>query len=256
MRSIWKGAISFGLVNIPVKLYSATQQSNISLDMVDRRDHARIRYIRVNEESGKEVPWENIGKAYRINDNYVVLDDEDFEKAAPEKSKIIEVNQFVDENEIETIYFENSYYVEPDKTGVKAYALLREALRKSGKVGVAQFVLRTAATLAVLKPMGDVLVLSKIRFAEEIRSAEELILPPGSEVKAGELKIALSLIEQYTNEFDITSFKDEYATALKQVIEAKAAGKAPKVKKLKISASKSDDLMEQLKASLNKKKAG
>jgi DNA end-binding protein Ku len=256
MRSIWKGAISFGLVNIPVKLYSATQQSNISLDMVDRRDHARIRYIRVNEDSGKEVPWENIGKAYRVNDNYVVLDDSDFEKAAPEKSKIIEVNQFVDENEIDTIYFENSYYVEPDKSGVKAYALLREALRKSGKVGVAQFVLRTAATLTVLKPMGDVLVLSKIRFAEEIRSAEELVLPSGSEVKPAELKIALSLVEQYSQEFDITAFKDEYAAALMQVIEAKAAGKAPKVKKLKITASKSDDLMEQLKASLNKKKAG
>lgn len=256
MRSIWKGAISFGLVNIPVKLYSATQQSNISLDMVDKRDHARIRYIRVNEESGKEVLWENIGKAYRINDNYVVLDDEDFEKAAPEKSKIIEVNQFVDENEIDTIYFENSYYVEPDKSGVKAYALLREALRKSGKVGVAQFVLRTAATLTVLKPKGDVLVLSKIRFAEEIRPTDELTLPSGSDVKAAELKIALTLIDQYTQEFDIAAFKDEYAAALKQVIEEKATGKAPKVKKLKITASKSDDLMAQLKASLNKKKAG
>ncbi|HLO90465.1 MAG: Ku protein [Chloroflexota bacterium] len=256
MRSIWKGAISFGLVNIPVKLYSATQQSNISLDMVDRRDHARIRYIRVNENTGKEVPWENIGKAYKISDTYVVLDDEDFEKAAPEKSKIIEVNHFVDEKEIDTIYFENSYYVEPEKSGSKAYALLREALVKSGKVGVAQFVLRTAATLTVLKPKDGVLVLSKIRFAEEIRSSDELVLPPKSEVKSPELKIALTLIDQYTHEFDIAAFRDEYAAALRQVIEAKASGKAPKVKKLKITPSKSEDLMAQLKASLSKKKAG
>lgn len=255
MRSIWKGAISFGLVNIPVKLYSATQQSSISLDMVDKKDHARIRYIRVNEETGKEVPWEQIGKAYKLDDNYIVLEDEDFVKAAPEKSKIIEVNNFVDEKDIDTIYFENSYYVEPEKSGVKAYALLREALHKSGKVGVAQFVLRTAATLTVLKPKDDILVLSKLRFAEEIRSTDELVVPPKSEVKPAELKIALTLIDQYSTEFDITAFKDEYAAALKQVIEAKASGKEPKVKQLKISASKSQDLMEQLKASL-KKKAG
>lgn len=256
MRSIWKGAISFGLVNIPVKLYSATQQSNVSLDMVDRRDHARIRYIRVNENTGKEVPWEQIGKAYKISDTYVVLEDEDFEKAAPEKSKIIEVNQFVNEKEIDTIFFENSYYVEPEKSGSKAYALLREALIKSGKVGVAQFVLRTSAALTVLKPKGEVLVLSKIRFAEEIRETDELVVPAKTEVKAPELKIALTLIDQYTQKFDISAYKDEYAAALREVIEAKASGKAPKVKKLKITPSKSEDLMAQLKASLNKKKAG
>jgi DNA end-binding protein Ku len=256
MRSIWKGAISFGLVNIPVKLYSATQQSNVSLDMVDKKDHARIRYVRVNENTGKEVPWEQIGKAYKLDDEYIVLEDEDFEKAAPEKSKIIEVNNFVDEKDIDTIYFENSYYVEPEKSGAKAYALLREALHKSGKVGVAQFVMRTAATLTVLKPKGDILVLSKLRFAEEIRSTDELVVPPKTDVKPAELKIALTLIDQYSTEFDITEFKDEYAAALKQVIEAKASGKMPKVKKLKVTASKSQDLMEQLKASLNKKKAG
>ncbi|MGE5383903.1 MAG: Ku protein [Omnitrophica WOR_2 bacterium] len=255
MRSIWKGAISFGLVNIPVKLYSATQQSALSLDMVDKRDHARIRYLRVNENTGREVEWENIGKAYKLDDNYIVLDDEDFDKAAPEKSKIIDVNNFVDEKDIDTIYFENSYYVEPEKSGVKAYALLREALKESGKVGIAQFVMRTAETLTVLKPKDNLLVLSKIRFAEEVRSSEELVLPPKSEVKAAELKIALTIIDQYSHEFDITQFKNEYSAALKKLIEAKASGKAPKVKKFKISPQKSQDLMEQLKASLNKKKA-
>lgn len=255
MRAIWKGSISFGLVNIPVKLYSATQQSSINLDMVDKRDLARIRYLRVNENTGREVAWENIGKAYKIKDNYILLEDEDFEKAAPEKSKIIEVNHFVNEKDIDTIYFENSYYVEPEKSGIKAYALLREALLKSGKVGVAQFVMRTAETLTVLKANTDVLVLSKIRFAEEVRSTEDLIVPNKKEVRPEELKIALTLINQYTQEFDITKFKDEYAATLKKVIEAKASGKSPKVKKLKISPQKSQDLMEQLKASLNKKKA-
>ncbi len=255
MRSIWKGAISFGLVNIPIKLYSATQQSNLSLDMVDRKDLSRIRYIRINENTGQEVAWENIGKAYKLNDDYILLDDEDFEKASPEKSKIIEVNNFVNEKDIDTIYFENSYYVEPEKSGVKAYALLREALTKSGKVGIAQFVMRTAETLTVLKPKGNVLVLSKIRFAEEVRAVDELILPPKSEVKATELKIALTLIDQYTHEFNIEDFKDEYASTLKKVIEAKASGKTTKVKKHKISPHKSQDLMEQLKASLSKKKA-
>src|SRR6478736_213119 len=115
MRSIWKGAIGFGLVNIPVKLYSATQSSTLDLDMVDKRNMGKIRFHRVNEATGREVKWEDIGKAYLLDDRYVMLDDEDFAKAAPEKSKIIEVNHFVDESEIESIYYENAYYIEPEK---------------------------------------------------------------------------------------------------------------------------------------------
>lgn len=253
MRSIWKGAISFGLVNIPVKLFSATQQSSLDLDMVDSRDMARIRFQRVNEETGKEIKWENIAKAYDLKGNYVVLDKEDFEEAAPKKSKVIEIDHFIDEKEVDTIYFENSYYIEPEKSGHKAYALLREALTKSGKVGVAQFVLRTAEALTVVKPMGNILVLSKIRFAEEIRSTEDFNLPPKSAVKASELKIALALIKQYSKKFNINKYKDEYAASLLKVIKAKAAGKKPKVRKLKIVHSKKEDLMSQLKASLSKK---
>lgn len=255
MRSIWKGSISFGLVNIPVKLYSATQQSTLNLDMVDRRDMGKVRFKRINEQTGKELTMENIGKAYKLNGDYILLDDEDFEAASPEKSKIIEVNNFVKEDEIDTIYFENSYYIEPEKSGEKAYALLREALSKSGKVGLAQFVLRTAETLSVLKPLKDVLVLSKIRFAEEIRSTEELKLPPKNVVKPEELKMALSLINQYSQEFDINKFKDEYAAALLKVIEQRASGKKGKVRKLKVSYTAPDNLMDQLKASLTRSKA-
>lgn len=255
MRSIWKGSVSFGLVNIPVKLYSATQQSSLNLDMVDRRDMGKVRFRRINENTGKELTMENIGKAYKLNNEYILLDDDDFEAAAPEKTKIIEVNNFVKEDEIDTIYFENSYYIEPEKAGEKAYALLREALAKTGKVGLAQFVLRTSATLSVIKPMKNVLVLSKIRFAEEIRSIEELNLPAKSLVKTEELKMATALINQYTDTFNIEKFKDEYAASLMKVIEDRAAGKKGKVRKLKVTYTKTDNLMDQLKASLAKSKA-
>jgi len=233
MKAIWKGAINFGLVNIPVKLYSATEQSNLDLDMIDSRDMAKIHFQRVNENTGKEVKWENIAKAYMLDGNYIILDDADFDDAAPEKSKIIEVNHFIDEDEIDTIYFENSYYVEPEKSGEKAYALLREALAKSGKVGIAQFVMRTAEALTVIKPLDNILVLSKIRFAQEIRSTEEFKLPAKSIVKPDELKMALTLIDQYTQPFNIGKFKDEYAASLLKVIKPKASEKKVKFRKLK-----------------------
>ncbi len=254
MKAIWKGSISFGLVSIPVKLYSATQQSNLDLDMVDSRDHERIHFQRVNEKTGKEVKWEQIAKAYDVNGEYVVLDDADFESAAPEKTKVIAVNNFILEKEIDTIYYENSYYIEPEKSGARAYALLREALIKSGKIGIAQFVMRSTEALTILKPMDKVLVLSKIRFAEEIRPYDKFELPPKTEVKAAELKMALTLINQYTSKFDINDYKDEYTAALLKVIKAKAKGKKTAPRKLKIVHNKSQDLMEQLKASLTKEK--
>jgi DNA end-binding protein Ku len=255
MRSIWRGSIGFGLVNIPVKLYSATQTSTLDLDMVDKKDMGKIHFKRVNENTGKEVKWEDIGKAYLVGERYVMLEDEDFEKAAPIKSKIIEVNHFVDEKEIDTIFYESSYYIEPEKSGAKAYALLREALAKSGKVGIAQFVLRTKEILSVMKPKGDVLVLSKIRFAEEIRSTKEMSIPSKSIVKPAELKMALSIINQYSGKFNIEKFKDEYSASLLKLIKAKGKGKKIPTPKMKLVHRKSDDLMTQLKASLTKRKA-
>lgn len=252
MKAIWKGAINFGLVNIPVKLYSATEQSTLNLDMLDRRDMAKVLFKRVNENTGKEIEWENIGKAYNLDGEYIMLEEEDFEEAAPEKSKIISVDHFVDANEIDTIYYENSYYIVPEKQGEKAYALLREALKKTGKVGIAQFVLRTSETLSVLKPMEDILVLTKIRFAQEIRNTELLELPAKSIVRADELKMATALIEQYSTPFNIKKYKDEYTDELLKVIKARASGKKGKVRKLKTPATHAQDLMEQLKASLTK----
>src|SRR5688572_6045060 len=194
MRPIWTGAIGFGLVNIPVKLYSATESSTLDLDMLDKKDHSNIRFMRVNEKTGKEVAWANIVKGYKMpNDEYVVLTDKDFEAASAKKTKIIEITDFVKEEEIESVYYETPYYLEPDKSGARAYALLREALTKTGKIGIASFVLRSKEALAVLRANEKVIVLNRIRFAEEIRDPSDLSLPAKSEIKANELKMAVSL---------------------------------------------------------------
>ena len=194
MRPIWTGAIGFGLVNIPVKLYSATESSTLDLDMLDKKDLSNISFKRVNASTGREVAWENIVKGYRMpNDRYVVLDPKDFERASAEKTKTIAIEEFVDEGEIESMFYETPYYLEPEKSGVRAYALLREALLKSGKVGIATFVLRNKEALAVLRANSKVIVLNRMRFEEEIRDPSELHLPAKTDVKPGELKMALSL---------------------------------------------------------------
>src|SRR6201985_1951014 len=147
MRSIWKGSIGFGLVSIPVKLYSAVQSSSLDLDMLDSRDHARIKYQRVNENTHKEVPYDKIVKGYKIDEDYVVLEEQDFEDAAPEKSKIIEIESFVDIADVNPMYYETSYYTEPETKNNKAYALLIQALKKSKKAGLARFVFRSTESL-------------------------------------------------------------------------------------------------------------
>ena len=205
MRAIWSGTIGFGLVNIPVKLFSAVQQSEIDLDMLDKKDQANIKFQRVNANTGKVVPWENIVKGYKVDDRYVVLTNEDFEKASPEKNKMISIEQFVVEKEIETIYFEVPYYLQPEKSGVKAYGLLKEALEKTGKVGVGTFVLRNRESLVLIKPYNDILILNKIRYAEEIRDTVEIKVP-ASQSKPAEVKMAVQLIEQLSGEFDISKY--------------------------------------------------
>jgi len=178
MKAIWTGAIGFGLVNIPVKMYSAVQDSTLDLDMLDKKDHSHIKFQRINEHTGKEVPWANIIKGYKYNDKYVILTDEDFEKASPEKTKAIEIIQFVDEIAIDSIYYETPYYLEPEKAGVKAYSLLCEALKKTGKSGLGSIVIRARENLCLLKCRDNVLLLNKIRFEEEIRDPEDLKYPP------------------------------------------------------------------------------
>ncbi|WP_316822826.1 Ku protein [Pedobacter gandavensis] len=252
MRSIWKGAIGFGLVNIPVKLFSAVQSSNLDLDMLDERDHENIKFKRVNEKTQKEVPFDHIVKGYYLKDRYIVLNEHDFEEVKPEKTKVIEIENFVDLLEINPIYYETSYYTQPDPQGKKAYALLLAALIKSKKAGVARFVLRNHENLCVLHPMNDNIVVTKIRFQEEIRDTKEFKLKDELDIKAKELSVGMELIKQYSAPFNIDSFKNDYAKELLKIIKAKAQGKRATVKKIKTKKASSEDLYEQLLQSLSK----
>lgn len=253
MRSIWKGSIGFGLVNIPVKLFSGVQSSSLDLDMLDERDHANIRFKRVNEKTHKEVPYENIVRGYFLKDRYIVLDEHDFEEVKPEKTKIIEIENFVDIADINPVYYETSYYTQPENQGKKAYALLLKALEKSRKAGVARFVLRNNENLCVLHPLDGIIVITKIRFQEEIRDPKEVRLKEPIAINAKELQVGLALIKQYTSGFNIDAFKNDYSKELLKIIKSKAKGKRATVKKIKPKKAASDDLYEQLMESLNKR---
>jgi len=254
MRPLWTGAIGFGLVNIPVKLYSATESSDVDLDMLDKKDHSHIKYLRVNEKTGKEVAWNNIVKGYDTGTKYVVLDELDFEKAGAEKTKLIEITDFVKQEEIDSVYYETPYYLAPEKSGVRPYALLREALIKTKRAGVASFVMRNKEHLAILRVSGDAIILNRIRFHEEIRPTTELALPAKTVVKPAELKMAIALVNQLSGKFDITGYKDTYTASLMKVINAKAKGKKTVAPVMKVVHSKAKDLMEQLKASIETKR--
>jgi DNA end-binding protein Ku len=254
MRSIWKGSLGFGLVSIPVKLYSAVQSSSLDFDMLDGRDHAHIRYQRVNENTHKEVPYDKIVKGYKLNDDYVIVDEHDFEDAAPEKSKVIEIESFVDIGDVNPMFYETSYYTEPDTKNNKAYALLVQALIKSKKAGLARFVLRSTESLCIVHPVENVLVVTRIRFAQEIRSTEDLNIGKDVAVSKKELDVGMALINQYAEHFDVSKFKDEYNDELLKIIKAKSKGKRATVKKLTPKKATGDDLYEQLMQSLNTKK--
>ncbi|HEY4065034.1 MAG TPA: Ku protein [Puia sp.] len=249
MRSIWTGAIGFGLVNIPIKLYSATEDSALDLDMLDKKDLANIKFKRVNEHTGKEVAWENIVKGYKMDDRYVVLTDEDFQKASPEKTKLIGITEFVEEADVDGIYYDTPYYLEPEKTGAKAYILLRDALKKTGKAGFGSFVLRNKENLCLLKPIGNVLVLNKIRWAQEIRSVGDLNIPSGTS-KPAEMKMAIELIKHLSGAFDLSKYKDTYSDELMKLIKAKAKGRKIVQPTLRVVHSPGKDLLSQLKASI------
>ena len=254
MRPIWTGTISFGLINIPVKLFSAVQESSIDLDMLDSKDHANIKFKRVNENTGKEVAYADIVKGFKLETGYVILEEEDFEAADAVKTKMIEIINFVDEREIDSLYYEQPYYLEPEKTAMNAYALLRDALQSSGKVGVTTFVLRNKEGLAILKPYKNVIVLNRIRYSQEINEPSDLKLPPLSKIKSKEMDMANKLVEQLTEKFDIKKYKDTYTDKLLKRIEEKSKGKKITAPKIEIAHKQSDNLMDMLKASLAVKK--
>ncbi|UTX46852.1 Ku protein [Chryseobacterium sp. MA9] len=257
MKAIWNGAIGFGLVNIPVKIYSATETTKLDLDMLDKSDFSNIRFKRVNENTGKEVKWENIVKGYLMDDKYIVLDEEDYEAASPEKTKILSIDQFVKEAEVDSMYFENPYYLEPQKNGENAYRLLLKALEKTSMVGIGTFVLRETEAIGMIRPYkDDILVLNRLRFDQEIRDYKDLKIPAQKAPKPAELKMAVNLIEQLSQEFDPALYKDTYSDELMKIIKQKAKGKNIKVPKaLPAKEGKVIDLMAQLKASLNSSKS-
>ena len=255
MKALWRGGISFGLVNIPVRLFSGSITHRIDLDMIRKKDQCAIQYVRVCKKDGKEVPWDEIAKGYRKEDgDYIVLDKADFAKAMPEKTQTIEIFEFVLEDEIPSQYLEKPYIIEPEKSAAKTYALLREALRKSGKVGLAKFVLRSAEHLGILKVEEDAILLIQIRFDQDLRDPKEAKLPGDIKIQKKELDMAISIIDQLTEKFEPEKYKDTYKDELLKLIKKKA--NEPKGKKTvekaapKPKVTKGDDLLEQLKASL------
>ncbi|HET8669464.1 MAG TPA: Ku protein [Candidatus Saccharimonadales bacterium] len=253
MRAIWNGSISFGLVNIPVRMYSAANpREGIDLDMLHKDDHAPIRYARICRKDGEEIPWNDVVKGYEYQDgDYVVLTKKELESIDAEKTQTIDIVQFVDQEDIDIRYFEKPYYLEPVKGGDKAYALLRAALQKSGKLALAKFVLHEREHVAAVKPVGRALVLNQMRFPTDLREPGELHFPTDKEVTAKETEMALKLIQQETKPFIAEDLHDTYTEELEEMIKAKTKGKRPaKTSKKAPSDTSAKDIMSALKASL------
>jgi DNA end-binding protein Ku len=249
-RAIWSGAISFGLVNIPVKLQSAVQDDNIDFDMLSKDDLAPIRFARIDTKTGEEVPYKDIVKGFQYaKGKYVVVTDEDFEKARPHLAKAIDIIQFVKEEEIDPIYFEKPYYVVPAKGAEQSYKLLLKALDETKTVGLAEFMLRNRAHICILKSYNGVLLLNQLRYHEEIREMPE-VKTAAENITPKEIQLATKLINQLTETFNPAAFKDNYIAELKKVIKAKAAGKNIRIAEPKKLPAEVRDLMEILKASL------
>src|ERR687897_405186 len=229
-RAIWSGSISFGLLNVPVKLYSAVSKQTIRFRELREDDKSRVRHKRVAEEDGKEVPYEKIVKGYEITpDQYVVITRDELEEIDPKKTRAIEIKDFVDLDDIDPIYFEHPYYLGPDKGAEKAYALLAKAMRDERKVAIARFVLRNKEHLAAIRPMDGVLTLTTMRFADEVVSPDQLDgveVSDGRKLEKRELEMAKELIASLSSDFDAEQYRDEYREELLALIERKAQGKA------------------------------
>jgi DNA end-binding protein Ku len=265
-RGLWKGAISFGLVNVPVELFSAEKRSSeLDLTMLDKRDLAPVGYKRYNKSTGEDVPWAEIVKGYEYQDGrYVVLSDEDFRRANVEASKTVDIQAFVDLEDIPPFYFETPYYLSPGKRGEKAYALLRDALRKSGKAGVATVVIRTRQYLAAVLPYEDVLMMNTLRYADELKAAADLSVPAAAlhaRASAKELDMALRLIDDMAEKWQPEKFKDTYRDDLLARIEEKVkAGQTeeitpPEKGRKEPGGAEVIDLMALLRKSVERKPA-
>lgn len=253
-RAIWSGAISFGLVNIPVKLQSAVQDDNIDFDMLSKDDLAPIKYARIDSKTGEEVSYKDIVKGFQYaKGKYVVVTDEDFEKARPQIAKSIDIIQFVKEEEIDPIYYEKPYYIVPAKGSEKSYKLLLKALDETKTVGLAEYMLRNRAHICILKNHEGVLLLNQLRYHEEVRDVPD-VKTASERITPKEIQLATKLINQLTETFNPAAFKDTYIAELKKVIKAKAAGKDIHIAEPRKMPAEVRDLMEILKESLSKGK--
>jgi DNA end-binding protein Ku len=254
---IWSGAINFGLVTIPVKLFTAVRTDELSFNMLHANDEGRIKYERVCSVDGKPVPWDEIVKGYEYEKGqYVILTDDDFKKVNPEATQSVDILEFVDLDTINPMFFDKPYYLEPSKQGKHAYALLREALEEANKVAIARVVIRTKEYIAAVKPIGDALVLELMHWANEIVETSTLELPGKEALPEAEMKMARMLIETMSvDAFEPEKFKNRYHDELLETIEARAQGKElPKAKKAAAPRSKLVNLMDVLAQSLEESK--
>jgi len=262
-RALWKGAISFGLVHIPVELFSAVKENELDLTMLDRRDFAPVGFKRYNKQSGQEVTWDNIVKGYRYaDDEYVVLSDEDLKRANVKATQTIDIQAFVHADEVPLVYYEQPYYLAPGRGGDKVYALLRETLRQAGKIGIASVVIRTKQHLCALVCIGDAIVLNTLRYHDEIRGMEDLKLPDTSLKAAGinerEMQMALSLVDGMTEGWRPEQYRDTYRDDVLALVEQKIQAHQTKTitqagpEKAEAATSNVVDLVALLQQSLGK----
>ena len=230
MRPIWKGTISFSLITIPIGLYPASRREELNFRLLRSADLSPVNYKRVAQTDGKEVPWDQIVKGYEYDkDKYVILKDEDFRRVDIEATQTIDIMDFVKLDEINPIFFDKPYYLVPGKAGAKAYALLREALKKTGRVGIAKVVIKTRQHLAAIKPQNNALVLELMHFADELVKPTNLKIPASLDVGTRELEMATDLVERMTDAWDPEKYKDDYRSALMDLIHKKVehGGKTP-----------------------------
>lgn len=264
-RPIWQGQISFGLVNIPVSLHGAERRGDLHFRLLDGRNQARVRYERINEETGEEVPWGEIVRAFEYDKgNYVVIEQEDLNRAQVKGTQTVELEQFVAAREIDVRYFDKPYYLLPGKRGEKGYVLLRETLAQSERVGLCRVVIRTRQHLAALLPCGAALILNLLRYPEELRAPEEFDLPQGGveayELSAREVRVAKQLVDAMTEPFEPEAFHDEYTAALRKLIDQRLAAaqtvQAPAAPEAAEAGSDNVvDMMALLKQSVAERKA-
>jgi DNA end-binding protein Ku len=249
---MWKGAIAFGLVNIPVELYSATRDHRPKFRLLHAKDESPVHYERVCQSEGKPVGWEDLVKGYEYDKGqFVVLTKDDFKTAALEKTKTVDILDFVDPDDVDERYFETPYYLQPGKGADRAYALIREAIRDSGKIGIAKIILRDAQHLAALEAIDDALVLTMMRFADELAALDEFRFPKAGDIRPAELKMAKQLVESLSAKWEPEKYNDEYRDNLMRIIKGKLKGKTPRLKERETpQQAEVIDLMARLRASL------